>query len=59
MKASSMKADYKTKGESGDISPVTIELLVKNRVIDNDVKKEKEAATEADLVWLDTVVAAA
>lgn len=56
MKATSMKADYKTKGESGDISPVTIEFLVQNRVKDNDVKKEKEAAIESDLTWLDTVV---
>jgi len=56
MKASSMKADYKTKGESSDISPVVIEFLIQNRVIDNDVKKEKEAAVVGDLTWLDTVV---
>jgi len=51
-----MKADYKTKGESSDISPVVIEFLIQNRVIDNDVKKEKEAAVVGDLTWLDTVV---
>lgn len=59
MKATSYKADYKTKGESGDISPVTIEFLVQNRVKDNAVKFEKEAANEAALTWLDTIVAAA
>lgn len=55
-KATSFKTDYKTKGESADISPATIELLIKNRVIDTDVKKEKEAAVAGDLTWLDTIV---
>ncbi|MDF2889790.1 MAG: hypothetical protein K0R80_157 [Clostridia bacterium] len=59
MKATSFKADYKTKGESGDISPVTIELSIQNRIVDNVVKLEKEAANEAALTWLDTIVAAA
>jgi phi13 family phage major tail protein len=59
MKATSFKMDYKTKGESGDISPVTIEFLVQNRIVDNAVKLEKEAANEASLTWLDTVQAAA
>lgn len=55
MKATSYKMDYKTKGESGDISPVVIELLIKNRLTDNAVKKEKETVTDADLTWLDTL----
>lgn len=55
MKATSYKMDYKTKGESSDISAVTIEFLIQNRIKDNAIKIEKEAATEADLVWMDTV----
>ncbi len=58
LKCSSFKIDYKTKGESGDIASVTIEGLIKNRVIDNKIKEEKYAATEADLTWLDTMDAA-
>lgn len=54
-KCTSYKEDYKTKGESGDISAVTIELLIQNRVIDNAVKDEKETVTDADLTWLDTI----
>lgn len=56
MKATSYKADYKTKGESGDISAVTIELSIQNRVKDNVVKLEKEAAVVGDLTWMDTIV---
>jgi phi13 family phage major tail protein len=55
MKATSYKMDYKTKGESSDISAVTVEFLIKNRVKDNAVKQEKEAAISGDLAWLDTV----
>jgi phi13 family phage major tail protein len=55
MKATSFKMDFKTKGESGDISPVTIEFLIQNKVIDNLVKEEKETVTDADLTWLDTL----
>jgi phi13 family phage major tail protein len=55
-KAISYKMDYKTKGESSDISPVTIELLIKNRLTDNAVKQEKETVTDADLTWLDLLV---
>ena len=58
LKCSSFKMDYKTKGESGDISSVTIEGLIQNRVQDNAIKIEKEAAQDADLTWLDTIVAA-
>lgn len=56
-KCTSFKIDYKTKGESGDISPVTIEGIVQNKAVDNAVKDEKEAALEADLTWLDTLAA--
>lgn len=54
-KATSLKDDYKTKGEGNDITPITIEGLIMNRVQDQVVKQEKEATTSADLVWLDTV----
>jgi phi13 family phage major tail protein len=55
-KCSSFKMDYKTKGESGDISPATIEGLIQNRKTDNAVKEEKETVTDADLSWIDTLV---
>ena len=57
-KASSFKDSYKTKGEGNDITSVTIEGTVMNRVIDNVVKDEKEAATTDDFTWLNTLVAA-
>lgn len=57
-KCSSLKEDFKTKGESGDISPVTIEGLIQNRALDNKAKREKEAAVEADLTWLDSFATA-
>ena len=55
LKCSSYKADYKTKGESGDISNVVIEGLIKNRVKDNQVSEEKVTVTDADLTWLDAI----
>jgi phi13 family phage major tail protein len=55
LKASSFKDAVKTKGESSDANPVTIEGLIQNRVIDNVVKDEKDTVTEADLTWLDTI----
>jgi phi13 family phage major tail protein len=54
-KCTSFKVDYKTKGESGDIAAVTIEGTIQNRIYDNKVKREKEAALETDLTWLDTM----
>lgn len=54
-KASSFKDSFKTKGESSDISAVTIEGTVMNRIKDNTVKVEKDAPTAGDLTWLDTI----
>lgn len=54
-KASSLKDEHKTKGEGNDITPYTIEGTVMNKVINQDVKKEKIAALETDLTWLDTM----
>lgn len=55
VKATSFKMDYATKGESSDISPVTIELMVQNRVDNNRVFDAKETVTDSDLTWLDTM----
>jgi phi13 family phage major tail protein len=57
LKATSFKMDYATKGESSDISPVTIELMVQNRVDNNRVFDAKETVTDDDLTWLDTMAA--
>lgn len=57
VKALSFKLDYKTKGESSDISAVTIEVMIQNKISDNIVKDEKETVTDADLTWLDTMTA--
>lgn len=54
-KASSLKDEHKTKGEGNDITPYTIEGTIMNKVINQDVKKEKIATSEADLAWLDTM----
>lgn len=58
-KASSFKDSFKTKGESNDITAVTIEGTIMNKVINGDVKKEKDAATSGDLTWLNTIIIAA
>ena len=55
MKATSFKMDYATKGESSDISPVTIELMIQNRIQDNRVFDAKETVTDTDLTWLDSM----
>lgn len=55
LKCGSFKADKKTKGESGDISNVVIEGVIKNRVKDNQIQEEKVTTTDADLTWLDTI----
>jgi phi13 family phage major tail protein len=54
-KCSSVKMDFKSKGEGNDITPVTIEGTVMNRKTDNAVKEEKIAALSTDLTWLDTL----
>jgi len=55
VKCYSLRTDYQTKGESSDISPAIIEGIIKNRVIDNQVREEKEALLESDLTWLDSI----
>jgi len=54
-KCRSVKIDHQTKGQSGEIASVTIEGLIMNRIYDSKVKEEKEATTEGDLTWLDTI----
>ena len=55
VKCYSLRTDYQTKGESSDISPAIIEGIIKNRVIDNQVREEKEAPNEGALIWLDSI----
>jgi phi13 family phage major tail protein len=57
LKCSSYKNDYKTKGESSDSNPITIEGTIMTRKSDNAVKQEKELASDAALTWLDTLAA--
>lgn len=54
-KATSLKDEHKTQGENGEPTPVTIEGIIMSRIMDTFVKKEKNAATSADLVWLNTM----
>jgi hypothetical protein len=54
-KATSLKDEFKTKGEGNDITPITIEGIVMNKVSDQNVKDQKIASTSADLTWLDTI----
>jgi phi13 family phage major tail protein len=56
LKCSSYKNDYKTKGESGEGNPITIEGTIMTRKTDNAVKEEKELANDAALTWLDVLV---
>jgi phi13 family phage major tail protein len=56
LKCSSYKNDYKTKGESGEGNPITIEGTIMTRKTDNAVKEEKELANDAALTWLDLLV---
>jgi phi13 family phage major tail protein len=56
LKCSSYKNEYKTKGEGNDVTPITIEGTIMNRKKDNVVKLEKEAANDAALSWLDTII---
>lgn len=57
LRATKVKADFKTKGEGGDSSsPVTIEATVMTRKTDNKAKTHKYSTTSTDLSWLDTLV---
>lgn len=56
LKCSSYKNDYKTKGESSDSNPITIEGTIMTKKKDNAVKAEKELANDAALTWLDVLV---
>jgi phi13 family phage major tail protein len=55
LKCTSYKNDYKTKGESGEANPVTIEGTIMNKKSDNAVKTEKELENEAAFSWLDSL----
>lgn len=55
LRCSSYKNDYKTKGESGEGNPITIEGTIMTRKTDNAVKEEKELLNDAALIWLDTL----